>query len=385
MDSSAGNRAILMALNLVPDKLGAYERFMMRFAERSAKEGLSVDFLVAGEPIDEITRSLARSGAGVSILPDWNSGPTILRGPRLARRIAELQGSYHYRLVSFSFCEPLSSLAALESARKQSAGRPKLVWHQHSEQQSPRFISRRISALRLASGLVDRICPVYQKGAEVMRARHIAADKIEVLPNGACACPLPAEKRDRKRGEIGICPGDFALFVAASLIERKNIAMMVRALATALPQAQNLVLTIAGEGHLKAALTDLACGLGVADRVRFLGLRNDVGALVSASDLCLMTSYSEALPFFCIEAFAAGRTIVSTPAGGIPQVVRHGENGILVGFDDDEAMARAIVTLAGDHALRKRYEKKAAETHRSDYTEAQMVEAYFTFYLSLIG
>lgn len=380
-------RTVLMVSRLVPNKLGAYERFTMAFAEKCQREGLTVDFLFDGAPLEEVRRRLVESGAGISVLSESLAGASKGNSARLAEQYWALVARHHYRLVSFSYCEPLATLGALAGARARLLSqRPRIVWHQHSEQQPPRgFVSRRLSLLKLASTFMDRVCPVYEQGAEIMRARHIDSRKIQVIGNGVCRNPISVPEKEKLRRELGVGSEGFLLFSAASLIARKNVAMMIRALAKALDQVQNLVLVVAGEGDQRTALTDLARKLNVESRVRLVGLRNDAAELAASSDLCLMTSYSEALPFFCLEAFAAGRTIIATPAGGIPEIVEDGVNGLLVGFDDHQALADQIARLARDPGRRAEYEHAACETYHERYTLDHMVEAYFGYYTQLLG
>jgi glycosyltransferase involved in cell wall biosynthesis len=378
--------AALMVARLVPCKLGAYERFMVRFAQVCQSRGLGIDFLFDGPPIEEVSHSLLAAGAHVSTLAEL-AGGVKAGAAAVASTYATLISSQRYRLVSFSYCDPMAVLSAVSWARLRSrSGRPSIIWHQHSEQQSPQgFASGRLSSLRLASAFMDGVCPVYQKGAEIMKERHIPPGKIHVLSNGVLPCSLAPGERKRVRREIGIADDDFLLFSASSLIERKNIAMMIRALAQVRGQVHGVALAVAGDGDELSNLNCLARELKIADRVRFLGLRNDTPMLAAASDLCLLTSHSEALPFFCLEAFAAGRTMIATSVGGVSDPVRDGVNGILIERRDHKALADSIVRLAQDSDLRRRFEHAACETYRNRFTLDHMVDAYFEYYSRQIG
>jgi glycosyltransferase involved in cell wall biosynthesis len=379
-DNRSAESAILIVAGLVPDKLGSYERFMAAIAERGRKKGCRVDFLLAGEPLSQIQAALARSGSTVFVLEDWEKGARWQQARRFAARYASLMRDRRYQLVSFSFCDPLVVLTALWRSAL-SPRRPRTIWHQHSEQRRPQgFLERRLSVLKIASWFMDGVCPVYAAATQTMRERGIANSKIFTLRNGATGCETSPQATSQKRSEIGAASGDFVLFTAASLIERKNIPMMLRAFSTALSKMPNLLLLIAGEGGLEQSLKELSCELKITGQVRWLGLRNDVAELCAAADLCLITSHAEALPFFSIEAFAANRTMIATPAGGLPEIVQDGVNGAIVAFDDSEALAREILHLAQDSDLRHSYEKAAGETYHAGYTLDQMVESYLGYY-----
>ena len=227
---------------------------------------------------------------------------------------------------------------------------------------------------------MDGVSPVYNSAIQTMEERGIARGKIHVLPNGVSNRAPSAEGVERNRKKIGAAPGDFVLFAAASLIERKNIPMMLRAFSGALAKMPELLLVIAGEGILEKPLKELSCQLKIDERVRWIGRRNDVAQLCAAADLCLITSRAEALPFFCIEALAAGRTMIATPAGGVPEIVQNGLNGMIVPFDDSDALACEILHLANNPGLRHSYEKAARETYLAHYTLDQMVEGYIGYY-----
>ncbi len=96
--------------------------------------------------------------------------------------------------------------------------------------------------------------------------------------------------------------------------------------------------------------------------MRFLGAgtRDDVVRLFRAADVALLTSAWENLPHTVLEALAAGTPVVATAVGGVPEVVREGENGLLVAAGDVEAIAGALARLLGDDALRERLAAAAA-------------------------
>jgi glycosyltransferase involved in cell wall biosynthesis len=102
---------------------------------------------------------------------------------------------------------------------------------------------------------------------------------------------------------------------------------------------------IAGEGELKEATQELARSLGIADRTFFIGRCRDVGAVLSISDVCVLSSISEGFSNAILEYMAAGRPVVATDVGGAREAVVNGESGYLVPAGDDERMAGHIASL----------------------------------------
>lgn len=107
-----------------------------------------------------------------------------------------------------------------------------------------------------------------------------------------------------------------------------------------LPETRFLIV---GDGPLREDLEGLSLSLGIAQAVRFLGYRQDVAALMSMSDVIVMPSLREGLPYVLLEALALARPVVGTRVGGIPEVIKHGETGFLVPPKDSERLTEAII------------------------------------------
>ena len=171
--------------------------------------------------------------------------------------------------------------------------------------------------------------------------------RTTVLPNPAPEVPVHPT-RDEARAALGI--EGFALGVAGRLTEQKALEDTLAALG----RVPSVALLVLGDGPERAALERRGAELGVSDRVRFLGsgTRDDVIALFRAVDAALLTSAWENLPHTLLEALAAGTPVIATAVGGIPEVVRDGENGLLVPPRDVAAAASAIDRLVRDEVLR---------------------------------
>lgn len=171
--------------------------------------------------------------------------------------------------------------------------------------------------------------------------------RVDVVPNPAPEVPERPD-RDEARAALGI--EGFALGVAGRLTAQKALADTLEALA----RVPGPALLVLGDGPERAALERAAADLGVSSRVRFLGpgTRDDVITLFRGVDAALVTSAWENLPHTLLEALAAGTPVIATAVGGIPEVVRDGENGLLVPPHDVAAIAAAIERLVRDTALR---------------------------------
>ena len=124
----------------------------------------------------------------------------------------------------------------------------------------------------------------------------------------------------------------------------KDYPNLLQAMALLRPAPEHR-LYIAGGGSQREALASQAAGLGLADRVAFLGPRPDVPRLLSAADGVVLSSAHEGMPNALMEAFAAGRPAVATDVGGVREVLVHGESGLLVPPLDAAELAAAMQHL----------------------------------------
>ena len=165
----------------------------------------------------------------------------------------------------------------------------------------------------------------------------IAPNRLTVVPNPAPPLP-PLPDRDAARGALGL--DGVTLAAAGRLTRQKALGDALAAVA----RVDGVSLVVAGDGPERGALERRAAELGLDGRVRFVGplARTEVLTLFRAADAALLSSAWENLPHSVVEALAVGTPVVATAVGGVPEVVRDGENGLLVAPGDVAALADAI-------------------------------------------
>ncbi len=160
-------------------------------------------------------------------------------------------------------------------------------------------------------------------------------------------------------------PADAPLLLVLSRMHQvKGIDTMLHALVR-LPGAY---LWLAGDGPERAAYEALAARLGLADRVRFLGWRNDRKALLAACDICVLPSRYEPFGTVIVEAWAMRRPLVATRAAGALQYVTDGVTGLLCPIEDDAALAACLARATGDPALRAAMVAAGHAAYEADFT-----------------
>jgi glycosyltransferase involved in cell wall biosynthesis len=192
-------------------------------------------------------------------------------------------------------------------------------------------------------------------------ARQFAPNGMENVQVVHDAAAPPAGPGDADvRSETGVSGAAFAVAMLGRLSEWKGQDVLIRALAQSPLADFDVVALIAGaawpgEERIESGLHGLARDLGVMDRVRFLGERSDVRSVYAAADaVAVPSTRPDPFPNTALEAGLAGLPVVAASHGGLPEIVRNRETGLLVTPGDPHALAQALALLAADPELAAR-------------------------------
>lgn len=206
------------------------------------------------------------------------------------------------------------------------------------------------------------------------RAAHLGAAGLDLVPYGADVDALEATPAEAAaaRATLGLAAEDVVVMGIGRLIAVKGFDVLVEAHALALRERPDLRLVLVGDGDEADALRGRAVELGVAGSVLFAGqaTRAEIPALLASADVVAVPSvrhrgYVDGLPNVALEAMAASRPLVASRVGGLPDLVRPEENGLLVDERDPRQLADAIVRLAGRPELRAQLGRAAHEEIRT--------------------
>lgn len=224
---------------------------------------------------------------------------------------------------------------------------------------------------RASYGAAHRVVANSHAAANRLRVEGIDDRKILVIPNGIDPGAFhPHRYSDHPRH----------IMMIACLREEKRIDVLVRSIPRILGQYPDAQLTLAGDGTCRDTLTTLVHDLGVAERVRFLGHRDDVPALLEEADVFVLPSRSEAFPNSIMEAMAAGVAVVASDVGGIPELVRDGKTGRLVPPGDVDALSSALLDLLGNPRKLEEFGRAGRRTVEETYSFDRMVDQFQTLY-----
>jgi glycosyltransferase involved in cell wall biosynthesis len=223
-------------------------------------------------------------------------------------------------------------------------------------------------------------------GELVVREEGVSRQRLVVIPNFVdeeAFVPLPEARRNALRQQVGLSPGDVAIGVVANLYPVKNHAMLIRAAARLAANWPQVKFVLVGEGREREALSKLAHDLGIADRVLLPGRVAHEPGLPSIFDITTLTSWEEGFPNWVVESMAAGRPVVATNVGGVPDAVVQGETGLLVEPDDSTALAEALERFLRDKEFRSRAGSAGTSRARSMYHVSTIIRSLESLYEQL--
>jgi glycosyltransferase involved in cell wall biosynthesis len=261
-----------------------------------------------------------------------------------------------------------------------------LVLHEHFA--DPHLPSYQALADRLLAPLTDRAIAVSASTRDfLVRERHVPADRVRLIWNGAPLAEFAPQGRGRReavRGELGLPAEALVVGSIGRLNEQKGHRYLLDAAARAFAAVPDARLVIAGDGDQEQALRAQARALGLAARVVFTGHRTDVPALLESFDVFAISSTYEGTPLTLFEAMAAGKAIVSTAVDGCREVIEDGRTGLLAAPRDAEALGRALTRALSDPTLRA----SLADTARREsarYDIRECVERMQALYDEVLG
>jgi N-acetyl-alpha-D-glucosaminyl L-malate synthase BshA len=185
------------------------------------------------------------------------------------------------------------------------------------------------------------------------------------------------------REELGVAPNALVIGTVGNLRPVKDMPCLLRAFGKL--GVREAVLLIVGDGSERSALEALSRELGVADRVHFLGARDDVPRLLPLFDVFALSSTTEGISVALLEAMACGRPAVATDTGGNPEVCVDGETGLLAPVGDPEALSRALTDLLTSRDRRHAMGEAARARVEKQFSMEHMLRSYEGIYDELLG
>lgn len=238
-------------------------------------------------------------------------------------------------------------------------------------------IKRRLLLNRLTFPWVERVTALSNMHRAYLHEKEgIALNHMEIIPNGVDLSRFRFNGEPEKiRQDLGLVPGVPVVGIVAMLRPEKGHEMFLKAARRIVEQVPETQFLIVGEGSERPKLQDQAKEFGIEKNVRFLGARNDVPAVVTLFDVAVLSSRPvvETLSNAVLEYMAAGKPVVSTSVGSVPEQIDDGKTGYLVEPGDWETMAERITRLLKDSQLKKKMGQASHDKVVQRYSLEQMI------------
>jgi glycosyltransferase involved in cell wall biosynthesis len=233
--------------------------------------------------------------------------------------------------------------------------------------------------------LYDRVVAISACIGEVLKDSGVPQAKIRVVRSAFKPEPVTPLSRDALRAGFGLPTDAFVIAIVAQLIRRKGHAVLLDAMPKLLREIPKLQVLFFGKGALQDELQQRIAAENLGERVRLAGYREDLPALLEGLDLLVHPAFAEGLGVSLLQASASGVAIVASRAGGIPEAVRDGVNGLLVPPHEVDALADAIIALAHDDARRRTLGDNGRRLIAEEFSVEAMVDGNLSVYRELLG
>lgn len=267
------------------------------------------------------------------------------------------------------------------------AGVPHVIHGEHGREAvdptGANHLRRRVR--RLLAPLVSQFVTVSRDLARwLVEDVGVPARKVRTIYNGVDTVRFKPGDREAARAALGIPSGWGVVGTVGRLDPVKDQAGLIRAFAALAPR-RPCMLVIVGDGPLRSELEDLRRQLGLEDRVRILGDRQDIPQILQALDCFVLPSIGEGISNAVLEAMATALPVVATRVGGNVELVEHDATGLLIEVRQPAALVRALDCYLGDPAIARKHGTAARERAEREFGLTRMLTGYEDLYRSYVG
>jgi len=361
--------------------VGGTERVVWELATRLPKTRFDVHVWLSPSPgVDEFAQALSAAGLTVARVEEvdsrWDWKGMLATWLKLRALRPAVMHVHHVWPAADRYLAMLARAAGVEHlvVTEHIVGRS----HSDGQRALKRYELERADA-------VTAVCAAV--ATTLVQDYGVSRERVRVVPNGAEVpdeareLPLAKAWRDRFHATM-IRP---LWVVVGRLEDQKGHTVLFDALAEVWKRGLDFTLAVAGDGALRGALEQRAEELGLAQKIRFVGQLDDAGPLFAAADAVVLPSLWEGLPLTMLEAMVRARPVVATTVGGIPEVIEHGENGLLVPPGDAMALADALELVHRKTDRAVRLGRAGADLVRSEYTWQTAAEGFEAVYDDVMG
>ncbi|MDR6121581.1 glycosyltransferase involved in cell wall biosynthesis [Bacillus sp. SLBN-46] len=349
-------KKILFLLNFVGK--GGTEKYVLDLIHAVGPENSVFIYSEEGPGLEDFKRT------NVDIHQVKMTGPFDLNAAKQVKQIAlkEQVDVIHAQFLRENY---LAILAKLMGARC------KVIWSYHVDVPMGKAIR---TLNKVMTSFNHKVITVSQFMFRQLQQKGVSSNKLKLIYNGVNG-PVDSDPLTSLRAVPVIS-------VVGRLREEKGQAFLIKSLAALRKHNPEIKWEchIYGEGPQQEELTALVQQLNLENFVHFKGFSSDKDKLYLSSDIIVIPSSNEALSYVAMEALSYNRIVVATNVGGLPEIVKHGETGMLVKYGDTEELAQTLLSLFTDQALVQKLSIKGREYFDENFTLEKMVKETIALY-----
>jgi glycosyltransferase involved in cell wall biosynthesis len=256
--------------------------------------------------------------------------------------------------------------------------RPILISTCHSWPQGARVLRLYAAIDRLALRAFDGVATMSREVAMKLARSGVRALNLHVISNGV-DCAAFEHCRPTLRNELPRVGGSIVGLVAR-MVPAKGVPVFLRAARQVLKVDPDVTFVLIGGGPSQADFEQMAEELGVAQNVVFTGARRDMPGVYASLDVLALPSLEEAMPMAVLEGMSAGKPVIATPVGAIPELLIPEKTGYLTPVGDADALAASILKLVRNPALAEAMGRSGRERVRANFSVASAASSYLALY-----
>ena len=232
---------------------------------------------------------------------------------------------------------------------------------------------------------VDQVIAVSQDLRSRL-SKYYGQSRVVCIHNGISLPHVNClEGQGQIRSKMGLAKGEFLIGTVGRLSAVKGCEFLIKAVPHLCRICHEFKVLFVGEGPLKGSLERLAASLGVREQVIFMGHHDAPLDIVREMDVFVLPSLNEGIPLALLEAMSLKRPVVATRVGGVPEVIRHESNGLLIESHDEQAITRACGRLLHDPVLGRSLGEAARIDVEKCFSSAVMGDNVAALYRKLLG
>jgi glycosyltransferase involved in cell wall biosynthesis len=362
---------------------GGVETAVLNWIRAFDKERFDVHlvcFANPGQTEAPFVEAATRLGIQVSFLP-WHRGKPVLRAARELQRLAQ---TWQADIVHSHNCyaDVVTLVAARLGPRRFRTITTTYVWFDYRNWKRNLIQWINVQAIRH----FDRVTAHCDNTRRETINRGFQAKDVSTLICGfeTHRVDLAPEERTLLRAQRGAQAGDTVLINVARFYPEKAQVFLLECFAQLVKQRPHLKLWMVGVGPLEDELRAAAERLQLGASVQFLGFITALPQLLALADIQVHPAHIEGVPLAICEGMAAGLPIVASEVGGLPEILDHGRNGVLVPGLDHTRFCMAVLSLVDDPVLARRYGDRARSFIENEYSLRTAIKRVETTYRELV-